>query len=372
MRGLAYESKYALNAICPYFTMFPLEFPLKILKKHKEQSPVILDPFCGRGTTIYAARELGLSAWGIDTSPIAVAIAKAKLATSKKSKILSLARKLIATPAKNIPTSKFFRNAYSNSTLKEVCALREGLFRIRKETDESVLLRAAALGCLHGPLTKTIDTASYFSNQMPRTFSTKPDYSCKYWKERDLVAPKVSVIKVLERKLNRIGNLEDESTGSPVQILCSDSSIPMSYESIPDDISIVVTSPPYYGMRTYIQDQWLRLWFLGGPEDLLYENNDQLNHHGQLAFINDLASVWTNISLRSDAEDLHLYVRLGSIPSTKSDPKEIFYSSLEESGGWKLVSTRSAKTADEGRRQADHMATTSKATIEYDFHAVRR
>ena len=29
----------------------------------------------------------------------------------------------------------------------------------------------------------------------------------------------------------------------------------------------VVTSPPYYGLRTYGPDQWLRQWFLGGPAE---------------------------------------------------------------------------------------------------------
>lgn len=32
-RSLAYERNNALNAICPYFTMFPLEYPLSVLKQ---------------------------------------------------------------------------------------------------------------------------------------------------------------------------------------------------------------------------------------------------------------------------------------------------------------------------------------------------
>ena len=26
---LAYDAQHALNAVCPYFTMFPLEFPMR-------------------------------------------------------------------------------------------------------------------------------------------------------------------------------------------------------------------------------------------------------------------------------------------------------------------------------------------------------
>jgi hypothetical protein len=55
MRPLAYNPSFALNAICPYFTMFPLEYPLKVLRQHRVAKPVVVDPFCGRGTTLFAA-----------------------------------------------------------------------------------------------------------------------------------------------------------------------------------------------------------------------------------------------------------------------------------------------------------------------------
>src|SRR5689334_18642800 len=118
-KQLAYDPKYALNAICPYFTMFPLEYPLKLLKKHIGDSTIVFDPFCGRGTTIYAARNLGIQAWGFDTSPIAVAIAKAKLASAELQEVIELAKKFIAVEPKHIPQTNFFRYAYSSATLRE-------------------------------------------------------------------------------------------------------------------------------------------------------------------------------------------------------------------------------------------------------------
>jgi len=50
----------ALNAVCPYYTMYPLNFPLSVLKRHGRRSEWALDPFCGRGTTNFAARLLGM------------------------------------------------------------------------------------------------------------------------------------------------------------------------------------------------------------------------------------------------------------------------------------------------------------------------
>src|SRR5205809_972792 len=63
----------ALNAVCPYYTMFPLEFPVRVLSRHSHPTKWVLDPFCGRGTTNFAARLLGLPSVGLDSSPIAAA-----------------------------------------------------------------------------------------------------------------------------------------------------------------------------------------------------------------------------------------------------------------------------------------------------------
>lgn len=369
-KPLAYHPKYALNAICPYFTMFPLEYPFRILKKHRKELPIVLDPFCGRGTTIYAARELGLISWGVDVSPIAVAIAQAKLATATLGDVLELAEKLIVKEPKNLPNTDFFKAAYAEQTLRELCALREGLLNIQRESDASIILRATALGCLHGPLSKTVIGAGYFSNQMPRTFAPKPGYSVIFWKKQGLEAPKVNVLDVLHRKLSRIVNLDNQSTGKPNQIICADSRLKRVYKQIPNNFSLVITSPPYYGMRTYIQDQWLRMWFLGGPETVTYEKNSQLVSGGEDSFIKSLASVWRNI-YSSRADKLDLYIRFGSLPSNNSDAKHLLKASFEESGGWKVVSVRNANSAHAGFRQADQMIKGSQAADEYDFHIIR-
>ena len=364
-RGLAYDKAYAFNAICPYYTMFPLEYPLRILRKHKKIAPVVLDPFVGRGTTVYAARKLGVKSYGFDSSPIAAAIARAKLASASLEDVLKLGKELLEASPKRVPRSGFFRRAFSENTLREVCSLREGLQG--RWSDAAEILRAAALGCLHGPLNEDA-SPSYFSNQMPRTFASKPDYSVRYWKERKLLPPNARVLDVIERKLKRISDLNSKSFGAPKNIQCSDARYAASFSNLPK-ASLTITSPPYYGMRTYVQDQWLRMWFLGGPEEIDYINENQLRHCGHDEFISDLARVWKNVATHS-RDGAHLYVRFGTIASAKSDAKEIMRRSLEEIGDWRIVSVRNAKSATAGRRQADQMGSSSKALEEFDFHAV--
>jgi hypothetical protein len=368
MATLAYNKDFAFNAICPYYTMFPLEFPMHLLRKHKASSPTVYDPFCGRGTTIYAARKLGLRSYGRDTSPIAVAIAQAKLASAELEHVIALAEKLVARKPKDAPDSPFFQRAFSQKTLLQICSLREGLLDEKELTNESAILRAAALGCLHGPLPERDGNPSYFSNQMPRTFSTKPDYSLKYWCNRDLFPPNASVVDVLSKKLKRITDLNTDSPSHIQNVKCLDARQATSFGRTKGPL-VVVTSPPYYGMRTYVQDQWLRMWFLGGDEEINYENHNQLCHTGHERFVKDLAKVWGNIGKRV-RDEAHLYVRFGSIPSAKSDARKILKASLEEAGHWTLVSCRNAQTSHFGKRQADYMGGESDPSAEFDFHAV--
>lgn len=371
---LAYNKENALNAICPYFTMFPLEYPNRVLRKHLKEKPVVLDPFCGRGTTLFSARTFGFPAWGIDSSPVAVAIAKSKLACCDIEAPLELAAKLISdiAPAE-LPDTPFFRSAYHKSTLRDICALREGLLGLDVETDASSVLRAAALGCLHGPLPKHVENAGYFSNQMPRTYASKPDYAVRFLKERDLKAPKIDVLRVLRRKVGRLVGLEQASPCPISHVLHGDAQSEQLFHSITTAPSIVITSPPYYGMRTYVQDQWLRNWFLGGPHSIDYSAGPQLDHGGQQSFARSLGKVWRNIANRAHSSDsLHMHVRFGIIPSAQVDAKKLFRDSLEESEvSWRLVSTRSAKSADVGKRQADQMKAESAAAVEFDFHVER-
>src|SRR5437667_3960576 len=78
-----------LNGLCPYYTMFPISFPFDTLATSK-LGEWVLDPFCGRGTTILAARLRGLPSVGVDSNPVAGAIAAAKLPQVRAWEIIAL------------------------------------------------------------------------------------------------------------------------------------------------------------------------------------------------------------------------------------------------------------------------------------------
>ncbi len=175
----------ALNAICPYWTMFPLDFPLRALADGRP-GEWVLDPFCGRGTTLFAARKLGMGTVGIDSNPVAAAIAQAKLVAPRPASVVRLARELLDGAPAQEPEGDYWRLAYSPGVLQSLCRLREGL--IGREDAVAAGLRGVLLGCLHGRLNKR--AASYLSNQMPRTYATKKVFQndCRRRQQRMLQA----------------------------------------------------------------------------------------------------------------------------------------------------------------------------------------
>lgn len=123
-------------------------------------------------------------------------------------------------------------------------------------------------------------------------------------------------------------------------------------------------------MRTYIPDQWLRNWFLGGPPTTEYANEGQLIHTSPTKFAEDLRRVW-QLAARHARDQARLVVRFGGINDRRADPLTIAKESLRESG-WRISTVHPAGTAATGRRQAVHFgAGAACARDEFDVWAVR-
>ena len=124
-----------------------------------------------------------------------------------------------------------------------------------------------------------------------------------------------------------------------------------AFSCAPRNAGWFITSPPYYGMRTYVPDQWLRLWFLGGGDQVGYGQEGQLQHGSPEMFAADLHRVWRHCAKRA-APQARLVIRFGGINDRHADPMEILQLSLRDSG-WRIQTRIAAGTARSGRRQAD-------------------
>ena len=156
-----------------------------------------------------------------------------------------------------------------------LCHFREGLLRNCRSGARKAL-RAIILGALHGPWPKL--RPSYYSNQSPRTYAPKPRYAVNYWKTRNLVPPPVDALEIIHARVQRY--YASETTRTVGRIFAGDSRDKTLYGQLTSEhaIRLVITSPPYYGMNTYLPDQWLRSWFLGGPAQVDYSTEGQICH----------------------------------------------------------------------------------------------
>lgn len=348
--------------------MFPLGFPLSILQRNAREGDLVLDPFCGRGTTNFAARLLGLRSLGVDSSPVAVAITCAKLVTVRVEEILAEARDILARrQPRHVPAGEFWEWAFHPTVLDALCRFREA-FLEHCATAARIALRGILLGALHGPKQKTFP--GYFSNQCPRTYAPKPAYAVRFWRERGLEPEPIDVLAVIERRAQRYYRLSFNVEG--VARVADSREIESLKPVLPDmRFNWVITSPPYYGMRTYIPDQWLRNWFVGGPDVVDYTNRDQIVHSSPEEFAVDLSRVWRNTETVC-ADDAQMVIRFGGITDRRVNPLELIKSSLDNSG-WRIANVEKAGTATEGKRQADSfLRTRSSPMIEYDVWVVRR
>jgi len=344
--------------------MFPLEYPLAELSE-AQHDDLVLDPFCGRGTTLFAARLLGLGAVGIDADPVAAAIARAKLASCTADDVEHRAEELLGsvTQPESVPAGEFWDMAYHADTLVDVCRLREALLRV-DHADCDVVLRALVLGILHGP--QNVGVPTYLSNQMPRTFATKPRPAVAFWHRSGLRPRRVDVLAAIHRRARYV--LQAIPVSVPGSIHEADSRHAGGLK-ISGPVRWIVTSPPYLGMRTYRPDQWLRHWFLGGTPDVDYSTTGMLPPGPRDAFVTGLADVWRSVAGFA-APGAQLSIRFGALPSVPTDPEAVLRDSLVHSkAGWRVVSVTSAGPATRGRRQAAHMRGAGAAVDEIDLRA---
>lgn len=243
--------------------MFPESFAERWIGELSEPDEWILDPFCGRGTTPFQALLMGRRAIAVDTNPVAYCVTRAKTAAPAASQLrrrLTLLERACDESrfeSKRRALPPFFRAAYHPTTLRRLLFLRETL-RWR-ETNVDCMLAALTLGALHGETR----SGAYLSNQMPRTISTKPDYSVRFWNDRDLKPPFRDPFAVLRERVEF--RYESEPPSGEAQVLNADMRELPRLVSRRTRIRCAITSPPYLDVTSFEEDQWLRLWFLGGP-----------------------------------------------------------------------------------------------------------
>lgn len=308
--------RHPLHSICPYFAMFPEKFVAEQLLRFTSPGDLVYDPFCGRGTTVFESLLMERRAGGSDVNPVAVCISSAKATAPQASNLFlridALENQYRDDSAAREAPSQFFRVCYEHKTLAEILFLRETLDWRTTEVD--CFLAAVMLGILHG---ESHRTKLCLSNRMPRTISTKPAYSLRWWEERNLLPPRRPVFQVLRKAVafryqvapaKRKGIVRQSDARTAARV----------FPEFTRQVKLVVTSPPYLNTTDYSEDQWLRLWFLGGePYPELRKSKDD-RHRRTEAYWNFLNQSWAGLSeLLGDKATI--VIRMGGAKLSKAE-----------------------------------------------------
>ena len=294
--------------------MFPPAFVREQVVRYTGVGDIVLDPFSGRGTTLLEAGLWNRQGLASDVNPVATCVTGAKANVPSLSEVTSRVNELrlefrsvdskeLETERRDLP--EFFQKAFYYLTLREVLFLRSRLNWQRNGVD--CFVAALMLGSLHGEMDRS---KSYFSNQMPRTISTKPAYSVRYWRNHRLTAARRRVFEIIEQRAHfRLARGLPPRGGvavrSDVRYLNS------ALSPWERSVNLVVTSPPYLNVTDFEEDQWLRLWFLGGDPKPTRSRISRDNRYGSpTRYWKFMSEAWKGIA-NLLAPDAVLVCRIG-------------------------------------------------------------
>ena len=342
--------RHRFHSICPYFAMFPETF----VEKHLAASPhdgLVFDPYCGRGTTVFQALLQGRAAAGADLNPVAVCISGAKgdpPAFSDARARLDELRRECREPNDGTwqgDLGRFFDLCFHRETLLQVRHLRSVLDWRNRRDDR--FIAALCLGALHGESHKS---PNCFSNRMPRTISTKPDYSVRWWTERGYAPPPRDVFEILDRMLGyRFRTAPPDGRAAVVQTDAR--RVAGAFPALAGRVTDVITSPPYLDTTNYREDQWLRLWFLGGGALMPHGRGDDRHYNKE--------NYWTFIreSMQGLAPLLaaraRMVIRIGGRRLEKSELTQGLVRSLTLGLGRDVQLVDDGVTTEVGKTQAN-------------------
>ena len=66
-------------AVGPYYAMFPLEFAFDVVHKYSKPEQLVLDPFAGRASSVFAAATQERYGLGIEINPVGWVYGQTKL-----------------------------------------------------------------------------------------------------------------------------------------------------------------------------------------------------------------------------------------------------------------------------------------------------
>lgn len=287
-----------VHALHSYPAKFIPDVPRALISLLSRPGDLVLDPFCGGGTTGVEAVEAGRAYVGVDANAFAVLLSKLKLrhvtdttrdlVTQHADRTSTVALTARATDWRpNIPN---LHKWYDPVVFEELVALRASILSIADSDAVEIGLLALA------------SSASKLSYQ---------DSETRYVSKPKTMEPGATA-KTYSREVRRmLSLLPDKAPGLPAHVILGDARASSSFATLANgSVDLAVTSPPYPNAYDYHLYHRFRLFWLGGdgPKDLrAVEVGSHLRNQTEAepteAYLRDMRRMFSEVRrvLRTDA-----------------------------------------------------------------------
>lgn len=297
-----------VHRLHPYLGKFIPQLVEIFLRKYFSPGQTILDPFCGSGTTLVQANELGVNSIGYDVSAFNVLLSRAKTTKYDLVKahkeiidIFNKTRELTQTDSNQLclwqtnqpnlilqkTNKEYLQRWFASQAIYELLTYRQLIETEGYEYQnllKIILCRSA----------RSARLTTHFDLDFPKHPQIEP-YWC--YKHSRVCQPTKEALKFLKRySLDTIKRLEEFSikrTNAWVIACHTD-----SRKTAPPPIDGIITSPPYVGLIDYHEQHAYAYYLLGLEDKREQEIGAAANGSSQKAkrkYQEDIAEVFQNV-----------------------------------------------------------------------------
>ncbi len=304
--GEAGTDAHPIHRLHPYPAKFIPDLPRDVIKEHTNERHLVLDPFCGSGTTLVEASLQGRRSIGVDSNPIATLISRAKttpLSDDGLEAVVAMLEEIgnadaASLPDLPLPTLDRLGHWFQPNMSKELAWL---LARIRDCDD----IRARVfLECVLSSVITSVSNQDSETRYVATNKNLPDGYALGRFKRR------------LTAAVSSMASLRQDLQGRQLAKIIFDSTDRVSELDLPDDsVDLIVTSPPYPNSFDYYLYHRLRAAWLGYDLDKVRtdEIGSRYEHSSRKApvdvFIRRMTPVMVRFGPHSQAQQIGIHVR---------------------------------------------------------------
>ncbi len=248
------DTQQHLHALHPYPARFIPQIPRKAILEWSSSGDVILDPFCGCGTTLLESIILGRGAIGVDNNAVACLVSRAKIVPYSLNEIKALGefvenlRHVLAEVSSIIPLPDYHNASYwfDVEALKDLARLRVAINQLPENA------KVFALAVFSSIIVRVSNQDSNTRYARVKK-SYKSGDAVKWFKKR------------LTDAINRLWEIKDIPKARAT-VHCADG---RNLNFLPDgSVHLIVTSPPYLNAYDYHKYHRHRIHWIDGDVSL--------------------------------------------------------------------------------------------------------